>query len=584
MGLGAKVHGLRNGSGPQLESGEHGLADDAAAGSRPSAALRRVRQARWVRRAAWPAAAAVTAVVLFLCALREARVLPVSSDGASDALQAWAMLHGNVLLSGWHLGDVSFYTTELPQYMLVESVRGLRPDVVHVCAALTYTLLVLLAAFVAKGRAPGLAGVARAAIAVGIMLAPSLSAAGHLLDVPDHTGSAVPVLAVLALLDWAGRRWYVPLLVGLALAWAVVGDPLVLLIGVVPVLVVCLARAGNRLVRLRHPLPDVRFELSLAVAAVAAAGAASAAVHVIRASGGYVLAGGVTQFVPSAALLPGNVAGTGQGILYLFSANFFGERFGPGLVVTGIHLIAVALVATGLWLAVRRYFWSADLAVAVLATAIIANVLAYLVTYRAALVYVHELAPVFSLGAALAGRVLAGPLLRNRLEPLLACWLACCVWTLGPPVLLAHPAPAEVKLAAWLEARHLHDGLTGYVLANKTTLESGGRVTMRAVVDLRCSGLTPLAWETDASLLNSRAYDVNFLLTDRKTITAGEGISEFGKPARVYHFHGYTVLAWRKNLLPQLNLRGLPALARTLYGGWANLIDVADPRCRVVRS
>ena len=43
------------------------------------------------------------------------------SDGASQALQAWAMLHGNVLLQGLvAVGRVPFNTTELPEYLLVE--------------------------------------------------------------------------------------------------------------------------------------------------------------------------------------------------------------------------------------------------------------------------------------------------------------------------------------------------------------------------------------------------------------------------------------------------------------------------------
>ena len=48
-----------------------------------------------------------------------------SVDGSSNVLQAWDMLHGNLLLRNWWLSDVSFYTTELPEYMLVELVRGL---------------------------------------------------------------------------------------------------------------------------------------------------------------------------------------------------------------------------------------------------------------------------------------------------------------------------------------------------------------------------------------------------------------------------------------------------------------------------
>ena len=566
------MHGTHTGPGQLLKSGEGGPGEEEAAGSGPPAALRRVQ------RAAWPAGVAAAAVVLFLCALREARTLTVDSDGGSNALQAWAMLHGNLLLHGWHLSDVSWYTTELPEYILVELVRGLRPDVVHVAAALTYTLLVLLAAFVARGRATGRAGLVRAAIAVGIMLAPSLAAAQNLLFVVDHTGSAVPVLAVLVLLERAGRRWWVPVVTGLALAWAVVGDPLVLVIGAGPVLVVSLARATNRLVRLREPLRDAWYELSLAAAAVAAAGTAATAVHLIRASGGYVLARGVHQFVPT-VLIPANLAQTGRGLLSLFSGNFFGQRFGPVLAVTAIHLIGAVLVAVALWLAVRRLFWSADLVPAILAVAIIANVLAYLVIFRASVWTSGEVAPVFSLGAALAGRVLAGPLLYNRLEPLLTLWLAGCAFALGPPVLLAKPAPSIAPLAAWLQAHHLHDGIAGYSFANRTTIDTGGRVRMRAVMDLQCSGLTPLAWEADTALLNSRSYNANFLLTTSGSITEGEAISDFGRPARVYHVQEYTILVWPKNLLPQLNRKGLPALARmTLGGGWS---DASNPRCRI---
>jgi hypothetical protein len=69
---------------------------------------------------------------------------------------------------------VSFYTTELPQYALIELARGLGVDVIHVAGAMTYTLLVLAAAYLARGRATGGEGMARALLAAGIMLAPQL--------------------------------------------------------------------------------------------------------------------------------------------------------------------------------------------------------------------------------------------------------------------------------------------------------------------------------------------------------------------------------------------------------------------------
>ena len=96
---------------------------------------------RWLAAACWVAGAAA----LFGCYLRLAGTRAVNSDGASQALQAWDMLHGNLLLRGWQVGDVSYYTTEIPEYALVEWILGLSGDVVHVAAALTYTLMVLLA-------------------------------------------------------------------------------------------------------------------------------------------------------------------------------------------------------------------------------------------------------------------------------------------------------------------------------------------------------------------------------------------------------------------------------------------------------
>ena len=119
-----------------LRSGRHATRDP---GRAPSA--------RW----AWPAALAGAAVILFLLYLRLSGTVPDNSDASDQALQAWDMLHGNLLLHGWTVGDVSYYTTEIPEYMLVELIKGLGAGVVHVSAAVSYTLLVLLAGVAGQG-------------------------------------------------------------------------------------------------------------------------------------------------------------------------------------------------------------------------------------------------------------------------------------------------------------------------------------------------------------------------------------------------------------------------------------------------
>ena len=253
----------------------------------------------------WPAVAVMAGIaVLLYCAQRQARQMGVQSDGAAMELQAWSMLHGNLLLHGWYLSDVSFYTTELPEYALVELVRGLNPDVPRLCAALTYTLLVVLAAAVAYGARPAdkRTAAVRAGITVAVMLGPTAAATTTLLNDPDHTGTAVPILLALLVLDRAPRRWWGPAVVAAVLGWALVGDSLVLLIGVAPLVVVGGARSFGLVALQRKPLSAAWYELSLAAAGVAATVGGSALSRLIAASGGFVISPSKTQYVVASGL------------------------------------------------------------------------------------------------------------------------------------------------------------------------------------------------------------------------------------------------------------------------------------------
>ena len=144
-------------AGPETEP----PSDEAAGpGSAPSpwSASRR----RWIEVAAF----ALAAAALFAVYLRLSRTVPENSDEANVLLVASDMLHGNLLLHGWYLTDVSFYTTEVPQYALLEIFFGLHPDTAHIAAAMTYTLVVVLAVLLARGGFTSRAAVIRLLIAV----------------------------------------------------------------------------------------------------------------------------------------------------------------------------------------------------------------------------------------------------------------------------------------------------------------------------------------------------------------------------------------------------------------------------------
>ena len=101
------------------------------------------------------------------------------------------------------------------------------------------------------------------------MVSPQLSATSIVLLSPDHTGTAVPLLVIWLLIDRARPRWYVPVLACLMFTLAMVGDSIILLTGVAPLVLVGTGRAVTGLIRRGLWHGPAWYELSLAVAAAA---------------------------------------------------------------------------------------------------------------------------------------------------------------------------------------------------------------------------------------------------------------------------------------------------------------------------
>jgi hypothetical protein len=541
-----------------------GLAEDGTEPLVPGAPPRPALLDRWAGRLLFTAAA----VVAFICYLRMSLTVATNSDGASNALQAWDMLHGNLLLHGWNMADASYYTTELPEYMLVEFARGLNADVVHVGAALTYTLLVAVAALLAKGKATGTEGWVRMLIAAGVMLAPQLGVGTQVLLLsPDHVGTTVPVLAAWLLLDRFGRRRWVPAAVGLLLAWAMAADEVVLLIGIAPLLLVSLVGARRRIIAGRHRPSDARYELSLAAAALAALVVGLRVPAAIHAAGGYSMVP-VPLHLALASQLPGRLWLTVQGLLLLFGADFVGLRLGLSAGLVLLHLAGVALAAWAVCAAIRRFPRDSDQVVQLLLVGTLIIVPAFLFWRQVpGIGYSHEMAAALPFAAVLAGRLLAGRLISARLVTVAAAVLLGYVVTLGGNA-LARPAQSEPpQLTSFLARHHLDYGLSGYWQANALTLASGSRIQIRALAVNRGRPGSVGAghYYSDASWYDPRLHDATFVLlfSGKRGFTGEAGLkpfdpsgqitATFGRPEHTYDLGRYTVLVWRQNLLQHLS-------------------------------
>jgi hypothetical protein len=541
------------------------------------AAQERVRPSPARRRVLWAGGIILAGAVLMFCYLRIAGVTGMNSDGAGIVRQAAGVLHGNVLLRGWADTDVSFYTTELVEYSAVTLVTGVRPEVVHICAALTYLLLVLLAALVARGSKGGAGGLAGALLAAAVMLAPQAAAPGEtfvLLGSPDHFGTAVPLLLLLLLLDRPGPRWYVPAGTCVLLAWSIVGDPLLEVIAVVPLVLACLARAG-RIAAVRSGARSVaagqrgpvawrelRYEASVAAAAVAAVPLATVGYGLVRHFGGYRLGPQLYNPVPLRAAAQ-DVPLAWQGVLEIFSADYPQAHGAWNCAIALAHLAGVALVIISVALACWRLLCPArdarlgDRVADVLVLALLGNIAAYLIMIRITSLWdAHEIAPVLPAGAALAGRMLGGPLgrLRARGFAVLAPFLLGSAALLGVAAAAPQGAPQSVQLAAWLQRHHLTHGMSSYWMASSTSVDSGGAISMLSVsIHGYWRKLAPDAWENDLTLDNPLTNSVNFFVTqtgedDKRRIA----LHMFGEPLHTYGYLKYTIMVWNKNLLSGL--------------------------------
>jgi hypothetical protein len=510
------------------------------------------------QRLAFPVAVVAAGVVLFACYLRMSLTVTPTSDGAANALQAWDMLHGNLLLHGWALSDVSFYTTELPGYVLVELTRGMDARVVNIAGALTYTLLVLSAALLAKGKDTGAQGRLRMFLAAGIMLSPQLHMGVSVLILqPDHVGTTVPVLLTWLVIDRAGRRPWVPVVVALTLGWALAADSIVLYIGIAPLLAVSLLRAYQEIVQRQRGFSAAWHELSLIAGALVALAIGLAAPQLVHWLGGYHVAPAPHAF-SDGAQLNSSVWLTLHGLLLLYGANFYGlgYSFATGLVL--LHLAGLGLAIWGFCRGLRRFVRIDDTIVQLVVAGTIIIIAGYVFGPRAtSLATTREIAAALPFGAVLAGRLLPGRLLAARLLPALALVMLGYMLTLAINT-VPGPAPlASNELSIWLAAHGYRYGLGNYWTANAVTVASRNQVRIRAVTT-GLSHMVPYRWESRSSWYDPSRHTATFVAlttVPRKfenDAWLNQMSSTFGRPARTYHFGKYTVLVWNYNLLTRL--------------------------------
>lgn len=510
---------------------------------------------------AWLAGAAA----LFTLFLRITRTRGVNSDGANNALQAWDLLHGHLLLHGWIIGDATYYTFELPVIALIEIFTGQHSLAMNVAEAVIYLIVSACAVAIAVTGSSGWARAVRAAVVVAVLAAPALISSDMWipLGIPDHTGTTVFLLIPCLLIDRVPDRWYTAPLICVLLTAGQIGDVTVRYVAVPAIALACAYRilAARRL-RSRDTVNLLGTLLALPLAMAVRA----AMLH----AGSYLMVSPKTMLTPPSGWA-GNAAITG-GVL----RELFGAQPGPGAPPAGTVVLfgyACLFVAA---LGIVRVLWrwrSARRADQALFFAIAANLAVYIVSTLPAPNSPHDIVTVLPASAVLGARALVPDRITSRVTGLLAAGLAL-VAALLPLSLTARPGaapPVVAPLASWLQASGLTYGLGGYWDGSAVTLATGGRVHVLTVDsfnvgypvyrDHLVSGAPSSAvgyyvWETNTLWFDPARHYANFAVIQLNGFDMlGQAAAHvFGKPVAVHIVGSWEVLVYNHNLLYDLTL------------------------------
>jgi len=510
---------------------------------------------------AWIAGAAV----VFFLFLKVSLTKGVDSDGANNALQAWDLLHGHILLHGWVIGDATYYTFELPVIAIVEFFYGVHDITMTIAEAVIYLIVSAWAVAIAVTGSRGWSRAVRAAIVVAVLAAPAvlMSDVWIPLGIPDHTGTTVFLLASCLLVDRAPARWFTAPLVCVILAAGQIGDVTVRYVAIPAIVGMC----AYRILATRKVLGCDGVNLL---------GAALSLPLALEARKLMLQYGAYLMVSPKTKLSPFSVWGNNAALTWGSIREVFGAQPGPGAgpagppVVFGYACLAIAVIGI---VSVLCRWRTARRAEQALVFAIAANIAVYIVSTLPAPNTPHDIVAILPASAVLGATALVPQRITSRVMGAVATAFACAAAVL--PLSHAASAPEQTasldELGSWLQAHGLTYGLGGYWDSSAVTVETSEKVQIRAIHMVPAytnaagvivpPGLAFYAWETNSLWYDPTKYYANFAvfnLVDEDLI-GSSAATDFGKPASVHYLGGWEILVYNKNLLQDVHPSPLPS-------------------------
>ncbi len=525
------------------------------------------------------------AIVFFLVANRCASLICHHSDNAAIVLMGDEMSKGNWNLHGWTMPTDHLWTTYLPLFATYTAIRGIHPAAMNEIPALTFTVLIAAAVWLVRTQRSAPATVPGELFAfsiLGLLAAPWVN---RLIDLPANPcpclgnqmtsfawqaltgnchGATLPLCLVavglLAPLVYPPRKSAGPLrplrrllLVTVVLGLILYGDPFAVPILFAPLVIVALAGI------IRNGFSGAE---GAVLASIAGALILMWALHVlVRATGGFTETVNFGTRIAPYSELPGNALAVSRFLILLFGGDFFGRAAAqPLTILSFIRFAALVFVVYCVISVVWKFMTGGD-------TDWISTVLAIGATADVAMCLFSEsfdvpaqgherfLVPAVIFGAVISGRTLSDLSPAFRREG----WAALAVMVAASVVLstttwmrVQRTESPFAQLGNWLEQQGLHHGYGPYWDADIVTVETSGRVRMRAVKFAQ-GRVSPLDWLSSPKWYSEPGDGRTFLAWDEPAaklegLSLADAVTDWGKPAQVYNLGLFKVAVWDRDI------------------------------------
>ena len=476
--------------------------------------------------------------ILLAVYLRLSYVEAKNSDDAAFILYAQDILAGNFVLRGWTLPADSLYLSVIPFYVVGELITSNAPLLLNLVPAIVHSLLVIVSVAIVWKELPSSYRIVGVLIVLLVIGFPSFLGAGT----PTHSGGDHTTSILLTMLSfYLLARDYNFIVSAVPIILAAVGDPMVMVVGVLPIAMVAAVHAIAG---------DTWRSLRLGLFAISTAAVSRFLVWVIPAIGGFSSPRQRITFV-SLVKFKYNFYLFWESLTDLFGADFFGRdavSLETGFVL--LHVVTLLFVVCAIYKAVAMWRQSeTGMFLEMLVAGVIVDVLAFLfsnMVVDARTLTARYLMPALIFSALIAGMTWYRLNLPRKLiiygTPLLIGFYSIAfAGQVFRPIAATPDSAIE-----YLEGNGLTHGYGDYWAAAIITVLSRGKVEVRQVQLSAGRGrLVPYHWES-----SDRWYDMNdarFLIFNPKDslgVDTATGISTWGHPDEIETRDGFHILVW----------------------------------------